>query len=263
MIQAEGLRVRYRGNTVMDGVSVGFEAGLVHSILGPNGCGKSTLLKALSRQLQAGSGAVYVDGRDAREWKPKPFARHLAMLMQSQERSTDIRVYDLVSYGRFPHKGLMQRLDDQDRRIVDWALDLTGASAFSERGIQELSGGERQRARIAMALAQQPRVLLLDEPTTYLDICFQLEIMELVVHLNRELGMTVIMVLHDLNHAAAYSDRITVMKGGAVYSQGEPESVICEKMLRDVFRVEASIVREEATGGRPAIASMRLLPEAK
>ncbi|UUZ86587.1 ABC transporter ATP-binding protein [Paenibacillus sp. P26] len=247
----------------MDGVSVGFEAGLVHSILGPNGRGKSTPLKALSRQLQAGSGAVYVDGRDAREWKPKPFARHLAMLMQSQERSTDIRVYDLVSYGRFPHKGLMQRLDDQDRRIVDWALDLTGASAFSERGIQELSGGERQLSPHrygAGAAAESAAPGRADHLPGHL-----LSAGDYGAGGAFEQGAG-----HDGHHGASRSEPCGGLLGpdhrherGAVYSQGEPESVICEKMLRDVFRVEASIVREEATGGRPAIASMRPPPEAK
>ncbi|GAA3400676.1 ABC transporter ATP-binding protein [Paenibacillus hodogayensis] len=259
MIRGERLVVKYRGNTVMDHVNIEFEAGLVHSILGPNGCGKSTLLKVLSRQLQGESGVVYVDGKDAKEWGMKPFARQLSMLAQSQERSTDISVYDLVSYGRFPHKGFMQRLDDHDRRIVDWALHLTGMETFAQRSVLELSGGERQRARIAMAVAQQPKVLMLDEPTTYLDICHQLEIMELVVHLNRVQKMTVIMVLHDLNHAAAYSDRITVMKQGDVYAHGQPNEVIRAEMLRDVFRVDACVEQEEASG-HPLIKSMKLLP---
>ncbi|BAH43971.1 ABC transporter ATP binding protein [Brevibacillus brevis NBRC 100599] len=259
MIRGEHLVVKYRGNTVMDHVTIRFESGLIHSILGPNGCGKSTLLKVLSRQLQEESGVVYVDGKEAKEWGLKPFARHLAMLAQSQERSSDISVYDLVSYGRFPHKGFMQRLDDDDRAIVDCALKLTGMEAFAERSVLELSGGERQRARIAMAVAQQPKVLMLDEPTTYLDICHQLEIMELVLHLNRVQNMTVIMVLHDLNHAAAYSDRITVMKQGTVYAHGKPSEVICAEMLRDVFEVEACVELEEGSG-HPIIKSMRLLP---
>ncbi|MFK7691335.1 ABC transporter ATP-binding protein [Paenibacillus sp. HJGM_3] len=258
MIHAERLVVRYYGNKVMDDVSIGFEPGLVHSILGPNGCGKSTLLKVLSRQLQGEHGVVYVDGKDVRAWGTKPFARQMAMLAQSQERLTDISVYDLVSYGRFPHKGFMQRLDGGDRQVVDWALQLTGMSAFSTRSVQELSGGERQRARIAMAVAQQPKVLLLDEPTTYLDICHQLEIMELVVHLNRVEQMTVIMVLHELNHAAAFSDRITVMRRGAIYAQGKPIDVICPKMLRDVFQVDA-FVEQEVESGCPVIKRMKLL----
>jgi len=257
MIRAEHLVVRYNGNKVMDDVSIGFESGLVHSILGPNGCGKSTLLKMLARQLNGESGVVYLNGKDIKAWGLKPFARQLAMLAQSQERLTDITVYDLVSYGRFPHKGLMNRLDEGDRRIVDWALELTGMSGLASRSVQELSGGERQRARIAMAVAQQPKVLLLDEPTTYLDICHQLEIMELVVHLNRVEQMTVIMVLHELNHAAAFSDTITVMKRGAVYAQGQPEEVICPKMLREVFQVDACVEREES--GYPVIKRMKLM----
>ncbi|WP_282942889.1 ABC transporter ATP-binding protein [Paenibacillus sp. RC67] len=258
MIRGEQLVVTYRGNKVMDHVNVQFDAGLVHSILGPNGCGKSTLLKVLSRQMQGESGVVLVDGKDAKEWGIKPFARQLSMLAQSQERLTDISVYDLVSYGRFPHKRFMQKLDDHDKRLVDWALELTGISAYSARSVQELSGGELQRARIAMAVAQQPKVLLLDEPTTYLDICHQLEIMELVVHLNLTQNMTVIMVLHDLNHAAAYSDRITVMKKGTIYAHGKPNDVICAEMLRDVFQVEACVEREEGSL-HPRIKSMKLI----
>jgi len=257
MIRAEHLAVRYDGHQVMEDVSIGFEPGLVHSILGPNGCGKSTLLKALSRQLHGESGIVYLDGKDVKAWGLKPFARQLAMLAQSQERLTDISVYDLVSYGRFPHKGLLQRLDEGDRQVVDWALELTGMTGFASRSVQELSGGERQRARIAMAVAQQPKVLLLDEPTTYLDICHQLEIMELVVHLNRVEHMTVIMVLHELNHAAAFSDVITVMKEGAIYTQGQPDEVICSKMLREVFQVDACVEQEES--GFPVIKRMKLL----
>ncbi|SDE41596.1 iron complex transport system ATP-binding protein [Paenibacillus sp. UNCCL117] len=258
MIRAEHLVVRYRGSRVMDDVSIGFESGLVHSILGPNGCGKSTLLKVLSRQLKGENGVVYIDGKEIREWGMKSFARQLAMLAQSHEDLSDISVYDLVSYGRFPHKGFIQRLDEDDRRVVDWALQLTGMNTFSSRSVRELSGGERQRARIAMAVAQQPKVLLLDEPTTYLDICHQLEIMELVVHLNRVERMTVIMVLHELNHAAAFSDRITVMKQGAVYAQGQPCEVIVPKMLRDVFHVDACVA-QDIEGGCPVIKSMKLL----
>ncbi|MFC5406076.1 ABC transporter ATP-binding protein [Cohnella soli] len=257
MIRGEHLAVAYRGHTVMNDVSVEFEAGLVHSILGPNGCGKSTLLKVLSRQLPSSSGAVLVEGKDANSWGTKPFARHLAMLSQAQERMTDISVYDLVSYGRFPHKGWMQKLDDHDRAVVEQALQLTGTSAMSGRSVLELSGGERQRVRIAMAVAQQPKALLLDEPTTYLDICHQLEIMELVRELNRDQRMTVIMVLHDLNHASLYSDRVTVMKQGTVYGHGTPEEVISEQMLRDVFQVESSIERDRTTN-RPLIRTMKL-----
>ncbi|MDK8181097.1 ABC transporter ATP-binding protein [Paenibacillus sp. UMB4589-SE434] len=258
MIRGEQLVVKYRNHTVIDRVNVQFEEGLVHSILGPNGCGKSTLLKVLSRQLQSESGVVYLNGKDIGQWAAKPFSRHLAMLAQAQERPTDISVYDLVSYGRFPHKGWMQRLDEQDKEVIQWALHITGMSALATSSVQELSGGERQRARIAMAVAQQPRVLLLDEPTTYLDICHQLEIMELVVLLNRDKQMTVVMVLHDLNHASAYSDRITVMNRGSVYASGMPGEVINAQMLRDVFRVEATVELEEEQG-RPLIRSMKLL----
>ncbi|WP_199618203.1 ABC transporter ATP-binding protein [Paenibacillus alkalitolerans] len=258
MIQAERLKVNYRGRSVLDDVNVNFEPGLVHSILGPNGCGKSTLLKTLSRQLQGESGAVYVDGKEVKQWRTKLFARQLAMLPQAQESSADIRVYDLVSYGRFPHKGWMQKMDEEDKEVVERALELTGMSSYADRSVQQLSGGERQRARIAMAIAQQPKVLLLDEPTTYLDICHQLEIMELITQLNRKQNMTVIMVLHDLNQAAHYSDRITVMKQGSVIAHGCPEDIICEEILLDVFKVRASIELIEDSG-RPFIRTMSLL----
>ncbi|CAM4306522.1 ABC transporter ATP-binding protein [Paenibacillus tarimensis] len=258
MIRTEQLTVKYRGHAVLDQINVLFEQGLVHSILGPNGCGKSTLLKTLSRQLKGESGAVYVDGKEVKDWGTKSFARHLAILSQVQERSIDIRVHDLVSYGRFPHKGWMQKLDDEDIKVVQNALELTGMASLANRNVQELSGGERQRARIAMAIAQQPKLLLLDEPTTYLDLCHQLEILELARHLNRVQKMTIVMVLHDLNHALSYSDRITVMKNGSIYSHGAPCEVVNEEMLREVFHVEACVEKLDVDGSL-FIKSMKLL----
>lgn len=256
MILTEKLVVRYGTRGVLDGVTIRFEVGLVHGIIGPNGCGKSTLLKALARQLHADGGTVLIEGKGAKEWRAKPFARRLAMLAQAQEQIGDASVYEYVSYGRFPHKDFMQRLDEEDRRIVDQAIMLTGMASLSERNLQSLSGGERQRARIAMAVAQQPAMLLLDEPTTYLDICHQLEIMELVRHLNRKLGMTIIMVLHDINQASYYSDRLVVMKSGSLYASGTPEEVIGADMLKEVFQVQARIEKDDESG-RPVIASMK------
>lgn len=228
------------------------------SIIGPNGCGKSTLLKALARQLPRYEGTVYLDGKDIRQWQVKPFARQLAFLMQSHEQTGDISVKNLVSFGRFPHKSVVKRVNEDDLQMVDRALNLTGLKHLEERIVSTLSGGERQRAWIAMALAQQPNILLLDEPTTYLDICHQLEIMELVKLLNRTYGLTIVMVLHDLNHASSYSDQIIMMNKGSIMAYGSPNEVMNEASIAAVFGVRAKI-HPDPDSGVPLIHSMVLM----
>ena len=174
-------------------------------------------------------------------------ARKMAVLYQSNSTMSDATVRELVQYGRFAHKEWWKGTAEGDNQIVDWALEKTGMRSFEKRKLNTLSGGERQRAWIAMAIAQKPALLLLDEPTTYLDISHQLEIMELVAKLNREEGITIVMVLHDINHAARYSDELIVMKKGRIYKQGEPWSILEGEVLRNVFRVEASVTRDEDT----------------
>ena len=169
----------------------------------------------------------------------REFAKSLAILTQSPQAPSDLTVNDLVEMGRFPHRGFLGRGDKDDKEHVEWALAQTGVTVMRNRLLNTLSGGERQRAWIAMALAQRPEVLLLDEPTTYLDICHQLEIMQLIVRLNQELGLTVVMVVHDLNHAIMYADHVVVVKAGKLVTSGAPREIITADLLTDVFRVKA------------------------
>ncbi|MFB5761261.1 ABC transporter ATP-binding protein [Paenibacillus medicaginis] len=240
-LEAKNVHIGYHDNEVISALTLQFEAGKIHSILGPNGCGKSTLLKALGKQIQTTDGEILFKNSEINKWSRKAFARELAFLMQVHESNPEITVRQLIEYGRFPHKRKFERLNQEDRAIVDQAITLTHLVDLTERAVDSLSGGERQRAWIAMALAQQPAVLLLDEPTSYLDIHHQLEIIELVKRLNIEQGITIILVLHDINQAAMISDQIIVLQSGRLYDCGIPQNVITQKMLRDVFKVDAEI----------------------
>lgn len=244
-LETKNTHIGYHENEVISALNLTFEAGKIHSILGPNGCGKSTLLKALGKQIQTTAGEVLFKNRDINTWSRKAFARELAFLMQVHESNPEVTVRQLIEYGRFPHKSKFERLNQEDHAIVDQAISLTHLMDLAERTVDRLSGGERQRAWIAMALAQQPAVLLLDEPTSYLDIHHQLEIIELIKRLNSEQGLTIILVLHDINQAAMISDHIIVLQSGALYDFGTPRDVITKEMLRDVFNVDAEIKNVE------------------
>lgn len=219
--------------------------GEIVTIIGPNGSGKSTLVKAISRTLRIDQGDISLGGRNIENIPTKIIARKLAVLPQVKTISNDITVESLVSYGRFPHLGFSKRLGKVDNEIIKWAMEKTGIFPFKERNVMTLSGGERQRAWISMALAQKPSVLILDEPTTYLDVSYQMEVLELVKELNDTLGITVIMVLHDLNQAARYSDKIYVLMNGQVCRYGNPKEIMDSDLLRDVFRIEASIYEDK------------------
>lgn len=251
MLEATDLRLGYgNGRAIVDELSLYLSKGKVYSIVGPNGCGKSTLLRALSRQLKPSGGQVLLDGKNLFRTPPKEAARKLSFLAQSQER-VEIRVKDLVAYGRTPHQALGQiGRAGEDRSIVSWAMEATAVASMAERDVSSLSGGERQRVWIAMALAQRPELLLLDEPTTYLDICHQMEVLELQQQLNREYGMTILMVLHDLNQACQFSDEIIVMQAGRIQARGEPLEVMTPSLLEEVFRVKA-VIGEDGETGRP------------
>ncbi|MBB6021882.1 iron complex transport system ATP-binding protein [Paenibacillus sp. JGP012] len=240
-METKNVYIGYQDNEVISDLNLQFEAGKIHSILGPNGCGKSTLLKALGKQIQSTAGEVSFKNSDINTWSRKAFARELAFLMQVHESNPEVTVRQLIEYGRFPHKRKFERLNQEDQAIVDQAISLTHLVDLAERTVDRLSGGERQRAWIAMALAQQPAVLLLDEPTSYLDIHHQLEIIELIKRLNVEQGITIILVLHDINQAAMISDQLIVLQSGSLYDFGTPRKVITHSMLRDVFKVDAEI----------------------
>lgn len=238
IIKAQNICVSINDKEIVHNLSLEIPEGKVTAIIGPNGCGKSTTLKALSRILPY-KGSVTFKGNEMSALSQREFAKSLAILTQSPQAPSDLTVNDLVEMGRFPHRGFLGRGGKDDKEHVEWALAQTGVTAMRNRLLNTLSGGERQRAWIAMALAQRPEVLLLDEPTTYLDICHQLEIMQLIVRLNQELGLTVVMVVHDLNHAIMYADHVVVVKAGKLVTSGAPREIITADLLAEVFRVKA------------------------
>ena len=238
IIKAQNICVSINDKEIVHNLSLEIPEGKVTAIIGPNGCGKSTTLKALSRILPY-KGSVTFKGSEMSALSQREFAKSLAILTQSPQAPSDLTVNDLVEMGRFPHRGFLGRGGKDDKEHVEWALAQTSVTAMRNRLLNTLSGGERQRAWIAMALAQRPEVLLLDEPTTYLDICHQLEIMQLIGRLNQELGLTVVMVVHDLNHAIMYADHVVVVKAGKLVTSGAPREIITADLLADVFKVKA------------------------
>lgn len=248
VLEARELQLGYgNGRAIVNGMSLNLCKGKIYSIIGPNGCGKSTLLRALSRQLKPSGGSVLLDGRQLLAMPPKEVARKLSFLSQGQE-TVQVKVKELIGYGRSPYQSILARNREEDASIVEWAIAATSLESLKDRNVATLSGGERQRAWIAMSLAQKPEVLLLDEPTTYLDICHQMEVLELIRRLNRQYGMTIVMVLHDMNQACQFSDEIMVMKDGCLMAQGEPGRIMTEELLRQVFQVRASIEADEESG---------------
>ncbi|HHT7188899.1 TPA: ABC transporter ATP-binding protein [Bacillus cereus] len=229
-------------------VSSEIEMGKITTIIGPNGCGKSTLLGVMSRNHNPRSGEVMLDGKAISQYKPKEFARKLAVVHQQNEAPADITVEKLTSFGRMPYKNIFSTQTDEDSKAIERALTCTRLQDKRDKPIHALSGGERQRVWIAMTLAQNTPMLFLDEPTTYLDIYYQLEILELVKELNEVYGLTIVMVLHDINQAIRYSDHIIVMKDGEIVMKGKPGEVITEDMIKTIYGVDVVVKHDEDTG---------------
>jgi iron complex transport system ATP-binding protein len=246
-LAARELAVGYPERAVIAGLSLEIFHGRITALVGPNGSGKSTLLKALARLLAPSAGAILLDGKAISKLPSAEVARQLAILPQGPSAPPGLTVAELVEQGRYPHVGPLRMLKQQDHQAVQEALTLTNMHDFAHRPLDGLSGGERQRAWIALTLAQDTPILLLDEPTTFLDIGHQLEVLDLVQRLNRERGMTIILVLHDLNQAARYSDRMVVLKRGQIVADGIPHSVLTSAMLAEVFNVRANIVIDPAS----------------
>ncbi len=242
-LQAEHVRLQYGSRVIAEDMSVDFSKPEIVSIIGPNGSGKSTLLKALGRLLEPTGGAVYLDGRSLKEFSSEKAAQILSILPQSAQAPGDMTIRDLVACGRLPYQSMFSQLKDEDIQAVDKALEATGLTMMQNRNLSALSGGERQRAWLAMALAQEPEILLLDEPTTYLDIHHQLELMQLVEELYQTMHITVIMVLHDLNHAARYSHRLVAVKNGKIVADGSVETVFTKENLESIYDVKAIVTR--------------------
>lgn len=241
-IRGEQLQIAYGDYVAVTDMDIHVQKGMVTSIIGPNGSGKSTVLKGLTRLLGYKSGAVYLDDRDLKEFSTKELARRIGVLPQIHSAPPDFQVKELVGYGRMPYQKWYERNSDEDKRIIDWAMKSTGVWHLREKSINECSGGEKQRVWIATVLTQQPEILFLDEPTTYLDVSHQLETMKLVKKLNRENGIGVVMVLHDLSHAMEVSDWIVVIKDGKKYGEGAPKDIITPKMMKEVYDVDCDIV---------------------
>ncbi|MGK5447731.1 ABC transporter ATP-binding protein [Streptomyces radiopugnans] len=248
-LSARELTLAYESRTVVDGLDLDVPDGRVTVVVGPNACGKSTLLRALGRLLRPRRGAVLLDGRELDRVPTRAVARSLGLLPQAPVAPEAITVADLVARGRQPHQRWWQQWSEADERAVTDAMDGTGVTELADRAVDELSGGQRQRVWIAMALAQETELLLLDEPTTYLDIAHQVEVLDLVRRLNRERGRTVVMVLHDLNQAARYADHLVAMRGGRIAAQGPPAKTVTAALVREVFGLEAVVVPDPVTGG--------------
>lgn len=251
-LSTHALKLAYGQNVIIPDLDLTVAGGQVTSIIGPNGCGKSTLLRALARLLPTGAGHIELYGQALHALHSREIARRLAILPQGPTAPEGLSVEDLVWFGRHPHQGRFPVRRAEDREAVQWALDQTGMRVFAARPLEALSGGQRQRAWIAMSLAQQTDILLLDEPTTYLDPSHQLEVLHLAQRLNREQGKTVVMVLHDLNQAVRYSDRLIAMRGGQVYAHGPAGDVLTHDLLRDVFGLKAHLLPDPDTG-RPHV----------
>lgn len=245
---AQRLVAGYGERTILDGVDLTVQAGQTTAIVGANACGKSTLLRVLSRLLTPQQGSVLLEGKAIHQLPTRRLAQQLGFLPQSPIAPEGISVLELVSRGRHPHQGVFKRWSTADEAAVAEALAATHLEALADSAVEELSGGQRQRVWIAMALAQQTDVLLLDEPTTFLDINHQIEVLDLLTDLNQIRGTTIVMVLHELNLAARYADCLVAMAGGNVYAAGPPEDVFTEQMVRDVFGLESRVIDDPITG---------------
>lgn len=249
-IAAEKLTVGYGGNPIINGLDIAIPEGHITAIIGPNGCGKSTILKALSRLIPVQGGTVLLDGKAIAQLPGTEIARKMAILPQSPVSPPGLTVEELVAYGRYPHQRGFGRLNDKDKEKITWALTITGLSALRERDVDTLSGGQRQRVWIAMALAQDTELILLDEPTTYLDLVHQLEVLALLKRLNAETGRTIALVIHELNMAARFADHMIAVRDGAIVAQGEPDEIMTPEVLGRVFEIDA-LVAKDPRSGRP------------
>ncbi len=241
-VNAKSIQISYGDYIAVEDIDVNIYKGQITTIIGPNGSGKSTVLKALTRLLPCKKGTVYLDGQNVKKIANKEFARNIGVLPQKHSAPPDFKVQDLVGYGRVPYQKWYSQNSEEDKKIIEWAMELSGVTELKDKSINSCSGGESQRVWIATVLAQQPELLFLDEPTTFLDVSHQHDMMKLVKSLKQASDMGIIMVLHDISHALEVSDRIIVIKEGKKYAEGTPSEVITEKMMKDVYDVDCEIV---------------------
>ena len=257
-LYTDALNIGYEEQLIVKNLSVKIPDRKITTIIGSNGCGKSTLLKAITRIISQQSGNVVLDGKDISKENTKILAKKMAILPQSPESASGLTVGELVSYGRFPYQKGFGRLTKKDHDVIDWALEVTGTIDFKFRPVDALSGGQRQRVWIAMALAQETEIIFLDEPTTYLDLAHQLEVLELLQMLNIEQERTIVMVLHDLNQAARFADYLIALKDGQIVKAGDCEEVMTHDVLRKVFQIDALIGKDPRTN-KPMCLTYNLL----
>lgn len=260
VLTGEGLHLTYDSVVVAEDLDVRLPRGALTMIIGPNGCGKSTLLKALARMLRPTRGSVLLDGADIHDLPTKTVARRLGLLPQGPIAPDGITVADLVSRGRYPYQRLLRQWSRDDEVIVNEAMAATGVTQFAQRGVDELSGGERQRVWLAMVLAQQTPTLLLDEPTTYLDLAHQLDVLELCASVNAARGMTIVVVMHELNLAIRYADHLIVMKSGRIQAVGSPVEIVTEELIEQTFGLPCRIVADPENGKPLVVPRLRPTP---
>ena len=261
-LQTENINIGYGEHLIVKDLSVEIPDKKITTIIGSNGCGKSTLLKAITRIIAHESGTVILDGEDISKQDTKKLAKKMAILPQTPESTNGLTVGELVSYGRFPYQSGFGCLKKRDYEVIEWALEVTGTLEYRFRPVDALSGGQRQRVWIAMALAQETEIIFLDEPTTYLDMAYQLEVLELLQSLNQEQERTIVMVLHDLNQAARFADYIIALKDGQIVQSGNCETVITHDVLKKVFQIDAEIGKDPRTG-KPMCITYNLMKEEK
>lgn len=243
-LSVKNISLSYQTELIIDSLSISFPENQITTIIGPNGCGKSTLLKSISRIIQPHNGNILLNNKDISGFTTKEIAKKISYLPQEVTPPNDTTVREMVSIGRYPYLGLLQKFSQKDEKIVDQVLFETNLKHIENITVESLSGGQKQRAFIAMALAQKTPIILLDEPTTYLDIKHQVEILELLNRLNKEKGLTIIMVLHDINLASRFSNNIIGMKGGKILYNGSPEVIMNSEILESIFGVKAVIGRD-------------------
>ncbi|EGT5681451.1 iron-enterobactin ABC transporter ATP-binding protein [Cronobacter turicensis] len=251
-LTGEALTLGYGDFRVADGLNVAIPDGKFTAIIGPNGCGKSTLLRTLSRLMKPLGGQVRLDGEAIQRFATKEVARRIGLLAQNASAPGDITVQELVARGRYPHQPLFTRWRDEDERAVQKAMDATGVTALADQSVDTLSGGQRQRAWIAMVLAQETSILLLDEPTTWLDISHQIDLLELLSALNREQGYTLAAVLHDLNQACRYANHLIALRDGKIIAEGAPSEIVDAALIEAIYGLRCMII-EDPVAGTPLV----------
>lgn len=247
-VEVNGLQAGYEKNIIIESMDLCIPKGEITMIIGSNGCGKSTLLKSIGRILPYKTGEIKINGADIKKQASKELAKQMAVLPQNPKAPSGLLVKELVAYGRAPYQKAFGGLSEKDYEMVDWAMQATGIYEYKDRLIDSLSGGQRQRAWIAMAIAQETEILVLDEPTTYLDMAHQLEILKLLQEINKTYKRTIIMVLHELNNATKFATHLVGMKKGNVMFQGAPKDVITKENLQVIYGIDATLMFDETLG---------------